>query len=79
MLGFQSKKIKFKINVKKINKTITNLKLKKKTSTYIAAASSGALSEGEMLVHSPPCENRLVFLLLSWFNWEQAEVYANER
>lgn len=32
-----------------------------------------------MLVHSRPCENRLVLLLRCWFNWEQAEVYANER
>ena len=54
----------------------------KKKQTYIAAAaasSSAAAVREEMLAHSPPCENRLVFLLLCWFNWEQAEVYANER
>lgn len=31
-----------------------------------------------MLVHSRPCENRLVLSMRCWFNWEQAEVYANE-
>lgn len=55
--------------------------IKNTPSTYIAAAaaSSSAAVREEMLAHSPPCENRLVFLLLCWFNWEQAEVYANER
>lgn len=36
-------------------------------------------AEEEMLMLSPPCENRGTVLLLSWFNWEQAGVYANER
>lgn len=33
---------------------------------------------GEMLVHSWTCGNRPLLWLLCWFNWEQAEVYANE-
>lgn len=37
------------------------------------------LALGEMLVHSPPCEKGPASSLLCWFNWEQAEIYANER
>lgn len=42
------------------------------------AAACPARSEAEMWAQSSPRENRLVPVLLCWFNWEQAEVYANE-